>query len=261
MLEFMTGSRRITSRSRSMAHIAAAYPARQDACWPPDDTEESVVGTDRHQMTIITMRVGANELARIEAGPGQPVPWQALSQTILSGFRRPDGSSYTTMPDVFIYKKPMDPDRRSFSILEEGPPALIIEVASQSTHRKDLDMTRGKGWSYARAGVQEYLLLDPLGLYLATPVRAWRLVDGEYQPWAAGADGIWWSAQIPIGFGVFDAMADVYSARYGRQLHEGEIGLELAAKEAELARKDAELAAKEAELAELRRRLNDLKQP
>ena len=115
-------------------------------------------------------------------------------------------------------------------------------------------MTRGKGWSYAQAGVQEYLLLDPLGLYLATPVMAWRLVDGEYQPWEAGSDGIWWSAQLPIGFGVSDAVADVYSAKYGRQLHEGEISLELS-------RKDAELAAKEAELAELRRRLNDLKQP
>jgi len=254
MLEFMTDSRRSITGSRPMVRLAATYPARQAACWPPDDTEESVVGTDRHQMTIITMRVGANELARVEAGPGQPVPWHALSQTILSGFRRPDGSSYTTMPDVFIYKKPMDPDRRSFSILDEGPPALIIEVASQSTHRKDLDMTRGKGWSYAQAGVQEYLLLDPLGLYFATPVMAWRLADGEYRPWEAGADGIWWSTQIPVGFGVFDAVADVYSARYGRQLHEGEIGLELA-------RKDAELAAKESELAELRRQLNDLKQP
>lgn len=250
-----------------MAHSAAAYPARQDTGWPPDDTEESVVGTDRHQVTIITMRVGTNELARVAAGPGKPAPWHALSQTILSGFRRPDGSHYTTMPDVFVYKKPMDPDRRSFSILKEGPPALIIEVASQSTHRNDLDMTRGKGWSYAHAGVAEYLLLDPLGLYLPAPVMAWRLVDGAYQPWEAGPDGIWWSEQIPVGFGVFDQVADVYSARYGRQLHEGEITLELAARDEELAvkdqemvAKDEELARKDAELEELRRRLRDLGQ-
>ena len=26
--------------------------------WPPDDTEESVVGTDFHQMTITNLRVG-----------------------------------------------------------------------------------------------------------------------------------------------------------------------------------------------------------
>ena len=33
--------------------------------WPPDDTEESVVGTDWHQMTIMNLRWGINEVARL----------------------------------------------------------------------------------------------------------------------------------------------------------------------------------------------------
>jgi hypothetical protein len=51
--------------------------------WPPDDTEESVVGTDLHQMTIINLRWGLNEIAGALTSPGQPAPWQALSQTEL----------------------------------------------------------------------------------------------------------------------------------------------------------------------------------
>lgn len=35
------------------------------APWPPDDTEESVVGTNLHQKTIINLRWGINEVARM----------------------------------------------------------------------------------------------------------------------------------------------------------------------------------------------------
>jgi hypothetical protein len=66
--------------------------------WPPDDTEESVAGTNRHQLTIRGLCMWINELAHAAAAPGQPVPWQALSQTMLTGFRRPDGSRYQRCP-------------------------------------------------------------------------------------------------------------------------------------------------------------------
>ena len=32
--------------------------------WPPDDTEESILGTDLHQTTITNLRWGINEVAR-----------------------------------------------------------------------------------------------------------------------------------------------------------------------------------------------------
>ena len=39
--------------------------------WPPDDTEESVVGTDFHQMTIMNVRFGINEVAHTLTLAGQ----------------------------------------------------------------------------------------------------------------------------------------------------------------------------------------------
>src|SRR5579885_2830208 len=75
-----------------------AYPTE---VWPPDDTEESVVGTDLHQTTIINLRLGINEIAHSRRQAGQPVPWHALDQTVLLGCRRRDGTAYRTQPDVF----------------------------------------------------------------------------------------------------------------------------------------------------------------
>ena len=37
--------------------------AAAPALWPPDDTEESVLGTPYHQTTITNVRVGINEAA------------------------------------------------------------------------------------------------------------------------------------------------------------------------------------------------------
>ena len=39
-------------------------PFSSATMWPPDDTEESILGTDLHQMTISNLRLGINELAR-----------------------------------------------------------------------------------------------------------------------------------------------------------------------------------------------------
>lgn len=68
-----------------MASVAQTRlrPFPPNSTWAPDDTEESVLGTD--------LRWGINEVARGGLHPGQPVPWQALSQTALLGYVRPDG--------------------------------------------------------------------------------------------------------------------------------------------------------------------------
>src|SRR5690242_11383696 len=109
-----------------------ARPAPLFAAWPPDDTEESVVGTDLHQMTITNLRWGINEIARLRTGPTGAIPWQALSQTVVTGFERPNGSRYKTLPDVFVYRHPIDQRRGSVAVGIDGPPALIIEVLSES---------------------------------------------------------------------------------------------------------------------------------
>jgi hypothetical protein len=199
-------------------------PARSaTALWPPDDTEESIVGVDRHQLDIISLRTGINEEARRVAG-SDPVPWQAITQIMYLGCWRPDGSPYTVYPDVFVFLRAMDRTRGSYSLAHDGPPALIIEVASESTYQADLNLARGKGWSYAHAGVAEYLVLDPSGAFVSELGRGWRLADGVYRPWGPDAAGRWRSSVIGVAFGVEDGLAAAYGADGRRQLREGEVG-------------------------------------
>jgi len=196
--------------------------------WPPDDTEESIVGTDLHQTTITNLRWGINEVARLQRIPGQPVPWKALSQITLLGCVRYDGSAYRTIPDVFVYPRPIDPNRGSVALEVDGPPVLIIEVLSESTYDVDLDLKRGKGYSYGRAGVREYLAIDPTHAFLASGIRAWRLVEGIYRPWEPDADGRWQSEEIAVAIGLERTLATVYTREGERQLREGEVAEELA---------------------------------
>ena len=222
---------------------SSTLSARPGAVWPPDDTEESVLGTNLHQATITNLRVGLNEVAAVLTEPGQPAPWQALSQTIIKNFRRRDGSRYKTLPDVFVYRQPIDERRKSLSVETDGPPVLIVESLSNSTHDVDLNLLAGKGYSYARAGVGEYLILDPVGEFISERGQGWRLHNGVYRPWLPNEQGHWRSQEIAAAIGLEGVHVVVYSADGRRQLREGEIARELARKDAELARKDAELAA------------------
>ncbi len=85
-------------------------------------------------------------------------------------------------PDIFVAmgvrERPLA-ERGSFRIWEEGgPPALIIELTSNSTRR--IDMVQ-KLRQYARLGVTEYYLFDPLGEFLKPPLQGHRLdAPGHY---------------------------------------------------------------------------------
>jgi len=240
----------------------SAVEARsQREVWPPDDTDESVIVTVLQQTTIINVRLGINETATMRTPPGGVAPWQALSQTLITGFRRPDGSRYKTMPDVFVYPRPIGKRRGSVSLGADGPPLLIVEVLSESTYETDLDMEAGKGYSYAKAGVAEYMTLDPTGEFLREGVRAWRLDGDLYRPWLPGADGRWRRGEIAVALALEGAQATVYTLDGMRHLREGEIAQELAYRDAALADKDVELAQRDATLAELRSRLAELGEP
>ncbi len=241
-------------------------PAELVEVWPPDDTEESVMGTDLHQLTIINLRLGMDEIATSLTPVGEPAPWQPLSQTIVNGFERLDGSRYKTLPDVFVYLRPIGRRRGSVEITVDGLPLLIVEVLSESTYAFDLNMRAGKGYSYARAGVREYLVVDPTGEILPQQARGWRLDDGKYRLWNPDATGRWRSEQIEVCIGVEGAMAAVYTRDGRRQPRSGEVTRELARQESELARqhdelarKDSELARKDSELAGLRRLVEELR--
>jgi hypothetical protein len=193
------------------------------AVWPPDDTEESVLGTSLHQTAIRTLISAINEAAAVAVPAAATLPWQAGGQTMVRGWRRWDGSAYTTLPDVFVYPKPWDDERGSLHLATDGPPMLIIEVLSKETYKADLDLEKGKGSSYRVAGVAEYLALDPSYQYAPTGRTGWRLEGGAYRPWPREHDGRWASQGLPLSFGLEGALAAVYASDGHRFLREGEV--------------------------------------
>ena len=86
-------------------------------------------------------------------------------------------------PDVLVALGLGRRKRSSYFVWEEGkPPDWVLEVASPSTQRKDLDDKRRK---YAEMGVPEYWMFDPKGdVYPpGTPqLQGLKLVDCEYRP-------------------------------------------------------------------------------
>ena len=201
-------------------HETSPRPAL--ALWPPDDTEESVLGTHYHQDTITNARTGINEVAVALAGEGGEPPFRAGGQTLITGLRRPDGSAYPVLPDVFVYPYAFDMDLPSMSLRAHGPPSLAVEVLSPWTWRADVDMKAGKGWTYADAGIREYLILDPAGRYLGAQGQGWQLEGGRYVPWLPDGRGRWASA---LGFGLgFEGLLLVVSLADGRAVpREGRI--------------------------------------
>jgi Uma2 family endonuclease len=219
----------MASEAQVLSQDAVRSPA-----WPPHDTEESVLGTDLHQTTITNLRLGLNEAARIGLTSDQVPPWQAYSQTALIGCRRPEGSLYRTYPDLFVNRGPLDRQRGSTVIATDGPPLLIIEVLSEATYEVDIDLDRGKGWSYADAGVREYLTFDQTGRFGANKIRAWQLAGGRYQPWLPAADGRWHSTTIGVAFALEGEESVVYTGDGRRMLREGEIESERRRLQAEI---------------------------
>lgn len=171
--------------------------AGQTLPWPPDDTEDSVVGSEYHQHSIDAARDALRMASRANGAS-----WRTLSQVSLAGFRHIDGSPYLMLPDVFVHPRP-NPRPESGTALtfaEVGVPLLVIEVLSETTYRHDLDQRQGKAWSYADAGVAEYMIVDYARRYMTEPVRALRLTRGAWTPWEANAAGQWESPALGVSF-------------------------------------------------------------
>ncbi len=97
---------------------------------------------------------------------------------------RPDRS---VVPDVFVVKGVSKQVRRIYQLWkEQQAPCFVLEVTSKSTRRED---ERDKRELYARLGVNEYFLFDPLAEYLKPPLRGYHLIDGVYAPIEPESDG------------------------------------------------------------------------
>ncbi|MFN8557137.1 MAG: FAD-linked oxidase C-terminal domain-containing protein [Dehalococcoidia bacterium] len=91
-------------------------------------------------------------------------------------------------PDVMVvFGVPREPPRRTYRMWDERiPPALVFEITSRSSRIED---ERTKREVYARIGVAEYVIFDPLGEYLHPPFRFYRLRGAAYEPVIPAADG------------------------------------------------------------------------
>ena len=93
-------------------------------------------------------------------------------------------------PDVFVVKGVSKKHKRtSYRLWEEGRvPEFVLEITSQGTRKEDEGRKREL---YRAWGVTEYWQYDPLGEYLAPPLRGLELIGGEYErlPDGERADG------------------------------------------------------------------------
>ena len=158
--------------------------------WLPNDTEESIVGTEWHQEAIGALAIILRHVVERRGGA-----WGVCEQVALSGLRYPDGRPYDPRPDVMVLTRRFPGDWASISLRDAGAPLFIAEAASDSTVNKDLDAKRQV---YAAIGVREYVVFDPTGGVMSTPLLAWRLESGAYVPWQAEDDGWWHSAALDV---------------------------------------------------------------
>ncbi|HYX23971.1 MAG TPA: Uma2 family endonuclease [Thermoanaerobaculia bacterium] len=89
-------------------------------------------------------------------------------------------------PDLLVAKGVKKWDRPNYQVWEDGPPALVVEVTSKKTRRKDQDVKKPL---YERLGIKECVLFDPLAEYLRPSLQGFRLLRGSYQPIPLEADG------------------------------------------------------------------------
>lgn len=97
------------------------------------------------------------------------------------------------VPDILVAlgAGEMDPIygvlRRQYRLWDEqGPPDLVIELASRSTIGRDMV---GKKEDYVAMGVREYVQFDPLEEFLRPGLRVHALDNGRYRQMQPGADG------------------------------------------------------------------------
>ena len=112
----------------------------------------------------------------------------------------------------------------------------------------DVNLTAptGKPRVYEAIGVAEYLVVDPGGDLLGTPVWARRAGPRGYEPWAPDAAGRWASAALGIAFQPHGLLLRVYDQE-GRLVP---LTDELAAQRDALAAQRDQLAAQRDALAE-----------
>ena len=162
-------------------------PAVAEVFYPESDGQP-VAETDVHRTLMFELIAMLHEHFRDD-------PQVYISGNLFIYYQEGDPQR-SVAPDVFVVKGVTRRDRRTYKLWEEGrPPDVVFELTSPSTRSED---RRTKHDLYARLGVAEYFLFDPLDEYLRPPFQGYRLRLGHYRPMRPAADGSLWSAVLGL---------------------------------------------------------------
>ena len=215
-----------------------------------DDTEETLVGSSLHQEAITALYTSLTL-----CGPRRGLPWFVGNQIKVVIHREGSQAPYMPSPDILVHPTLTSASRSSLVLAVDGPPALVIEVASPATAvERDVNLTSptGKPRVYEATGVAEYLVFDPTGDLLGTQVWAQRAESGRFVSWEPEPDGRWASAALGIAFRPRGLLLRVYD-QDGRLVPlTGELTDLVAERDRQIAEQARRLAALEEELRRLR---------
>lgn len=119
-------------------------------------------------------------------------------------------------PDVMvIYGVPSTPERRSFfTWREQAVPTIVFEITSKATWMEDLV---SKSVLYARLGVEEYFIFDPLEEFLENTLQGFRLEDQDYVAIEA-EDGSLYSEQLELNMRREDILLRLFDPITGEKV-------------------------------------------
>lgn len=211
-----------------------------------DDMEEDLVGSDWHQRAINSLYNSLHDLAD---RTGQP--WHVGNQLPLVAWK-PNGDPWRPSPDIMVHPQASPAPRDEMSARDDGAPALIVEVASPSTWRYDVDAADGKAAGYLALGVQDYLVFDPTGNLLQPQCRAWHHVEGgRTRAWEPDPNGRYVSGPLGIALRPEGELLRVYDGQGRPMPYDFEKTRELLTQARQLEARVREIEQLRAELAHL----------
>ncbi|MEA5514089.1 Uma2 family endonuclease [Nodularia sp. UHCC 0506] len=147
-------------------------------------------------------------------------------------------------PDFFVVLGTERKTRKSWVVWEEDGkyPHVIVEILSNSTAKTDKELKKQIYQDTFRT--LDYFWFDPYTLEFA----GFHLVDGEYQPLQANAQGLLWSHQLGLYLGVYEGLVRFFTADGELVATPEESAIQAEQKAEQEARKAERLAAKLREL-------------
>ncbi|MGH1396417.1 MAG: Uma2 family endonuclease [Trichormus sp.] len=212
----------------------------QDVIFPPGDlySDEPPLETELHLRQIILLLQCLEWLWRDRND------FYVVGNLTIYYSPRQKKSEYFRGPDFFVVLGTERKTRKSWVVWEEEGkyPNVILEILSDSTAKTDKGLKKEIYQDTFRT--PDYFWFDPFTLEFA----GFHLVDGEYQPLQANAQGYLWSHQLGLYLGVYDGLLRFFT-QDGQLVPTPEETAEQAQQQAEQAQQQAaRLAAKLREL-------------